>query len=152
MSVWEDLLGPKIDTKDGSKCAQEALEKKKFIGLYFSAHWCPPCKAFTPVLSAFYNDMIAAHEDFEIIFISSDRDAQSFQSYYESMSFCALPFTEAHIKNLGTKFGVRGIPTLIFLDNEARIVEEDGRSLVANSQGSVEKVWENLVRKLESLQ
>ena len=26
-----------IDTK-------EVLKGKKFIGMYFSAHWCPPCK------------------------------------------------------------------------------------------------------------
>ncbi len=25
------------------------LASKKVIGIYFSAHWCPPCRGFTPV-------------------------------------------------------------------------------------------------------
>ncbi len=24
---------------------------KAYVVLYFSAHWCPPCKRFTPILS-----------------------------------------------------------------------------------------------------
>ena len=31
----------------------KSLSKKKLIGLYFSAHWCPPCRAFTPELVKF---------------------------------------------------------------------------------------------------
>ena len=34
--------------------ADEALQGKKIICFYFSALWCPPCKAFTPVLTEFY--------------------------------------------------------------------------------------------------
>ena len=34
--------------------ADEALKDKKFVGFYFSAHWCPPCRGFTPVLKDFY--------------------------------------------------------------------------------------------------
>ena len=26
----------------------------KLVGVYFSAHWCPPCRGFTPVLANHY--------------------------------------------------------------------------------------------------
>ena len=40
---------------DGTKKpASEALAGKEFICIYFSAHWCPPCRGFTPVLKDFY--------------------------------------------------------------------------------------------------
>ena len=26
----------------------------KVIGIYFSAHWCPPCRGFTPKLVEWY--------------------------------------------------------------------------------------------------
>ena len=51
-----DLIsGQTLVKADGSKVqASTALTGKNVICLYFSAHWCPPCRAFTPVLKDFY--------------------------------------------------------------------------------------------------
>ena len=84
--------------------------KDKYLMLYFSAHWCPPCKAFTPVLSKAYTKLKAERDDFELVFVSSDRDERSFKEYFDEMSFCALPFEYRDEKSaLSQKFGVRGI-------------------------------------------
>ena len=50
------------------------------IGLYFSAHWCPPCKAFTPVLVEAHQKLKATGRDFEVVFVSSDKDMGQFQA------------------------------------------------------------------------
>jgi len=90
--------------------------KDKYLMLYFSAHWCPPCKAFTPVLSEAYTKLKAERDDFELVFVSSDRNEESFQEYFDEMAFCALPFEYRDEKSaLSKKFGVRGIPCLIML-------------------------------------
>lgn len=52
------------------------------MALYFSAHWCPPCRGFTPLLKEFY-DEITADENFEIIFISFDRSDEDLQKYLD---------------------------------------------------------------------
>ena len=40
---------------DGTKKpSSEVFAGKDFICIYFSAHWCPPCRGFTPVLKDFY--------------------------------------------------------------------------------------------------
>ena len=67
-------------------------------GLYFSAHWCPPCRGFTPSLAKFYQTMKEAGKKFEIVFISSDRDENDWQSYFNEMPWLALPFNEREKK------------------------------------------------------
>jgi nucleoredoxin len=52
-----DLLsGKTLYRANGSSVSADvALANKKVILFYFSAHWCPPCRAFTPVLKDFYD-------------------------------------------------------------------------------------------------
>ncbi len=70
------------------------LASADVIGLYFSAHWCGPCKAFTPVLSKIYTDLKANGKAFEIVFVSADRDESSMKSYFEDMPWLALQWSD----------------------------------------------------------
>jgi thiol-disulfide isomerase/thioredoxin len=63
----------------------------KSIGLYFSAHWCPPCKHFTPKLAEIYQQAQINSKSFEIIFISCDRDEESFDNYRSEMPWPSAP-------------------------------------------------------------
>eukprot|EP00884_Botryococcus_braunii_P006330 jgi/Botrbrau1/15699/Bobra.4_1s0072.1 len=58
------------------------LRPRPVIGLYFSAHWCPPCRRFTPKLVETYKSLKAAGKQFEIIFISSDHGPTQFEEYF----------------------------------------------------------------------
>jgi len=90
--------------------------KDKYLMLYFSAHWCPPCRAFTPTLSEAYNKLKEERSDFEMVFLSSDSDERSFKEYFDTMTFCALPYEHRETKAaLSKKYGVSGIPTLLIL-------------------------------------
>merc|ERR1711939_610371 len=82
-----DTLGSAAITKVGSKA----------IGIYFSAHWCPPCRGFTPKLAEFYKDGLK--DKMEIFFVSSDRDQASFDEYFAEMPWQALPFDKRKEKN-----------------------------------------------------
>ncbi|KAF4031612.1 Thioredoxin-like [Phytophthora infestans] len=142
---WSEQLGAKLQTKDGLQDTDNKLAGKKVVGFYFSAHWCPPCRQFTPFLSAVYDDMIEQHPEFELIFISSDRDLSQYAEYYNEMPFLALPFDErAANQAISTKYGVTGIPMLVFVNAEGETISLDGRTVVANSRGDVEKLWEEL--------
>jgi len=77
------------------------LANKKFVAIYFSAHWCPPCRGFTPVLTEFYDSLKEEDENaLEIIFVSSDHDAGAFNEYWGSMSFSALPYDNRSAKEV----------------------------------------------------
>jgi|TARA_B110001469_G_C9598337_1_gene297182 nucleoredoxin len=57
------------------------------------------------------------------VFVSSDRDQKSFDSYYAEMPFYALPFgARDEAASLGEKYGVKGIPTLVLLDGEGNLL------------------------------
>ena len=104
------------------------------VGLYFSAHWCPPCRGFTPVLAQWYKDFVATHPDkkLSLVFVSSDRSEQDFTEYHGSMGFHALPFGERDLKTqISAKYGVRGIPTLVLLGSDGELLTKDGRDVVS---------------------
>ena len=76
MATIRDLIGDTLSSKAGSVSA-DALSGKT-VGIYFSAHWCPPCRGFTPKLAEAYQKLKANGKELEIVFVSSDRDQHSF--------------------------------------------------------------------------
>ena len=68
------------------------------VAIYFSAHWCGPCRGFTPLLSKVYSEVKAAGKAFEIVFVSADRDEKSMASYFAEMPWLALQWADK--KNL----------------------------------------------------
>ncbi|KPI87546.1 tryparedoxin-like protein [Leptomonas seymouri] len=83
LSQFPDL---KLLRQDGSTVlASEAFKSKKYVLIYFSAHWCPPCQRFTPLLADFYD----SHKDrcsFEVLFVSSDREEQRMMDFFQNRS------------------------------------------------------------------
>ncbi|OQR86024.1 nucleoredoxin [Achlya hypogyna] len=142
MSTFVELFGPEVQTKAGIKPTTEVFANKAVVGIYFSAHWCPPCRGFTPVLSEVYEEIVGdGHNDFELIFVSSDRDDAGFNEYYGEMPFTALPYANRAQKDvLAKKYEVRGIPTLVFVNGAGETITKDGRSVVTNAHGDIAKI------------
>ncbi len=118
-TLIDQVIGPNLLSSSDNALVEtsQVLKSVRLIGLYFSAHWCGPCRSFTPKLDQFYK--ICRQElklPIELVFVSSDRSEQEFQQYFQSsMSWYAIPFQSAN----QTKqfFNVRGIPSLIILDS-----------------------------------
>eukprot|EP00543_Licmophora_paradoxa_P003721 CAMPEP_0202455490 /NCGR_PEP_ID=MMETSP1360-20130828/13012_1 /ASSEMBLY_ACC=CAM_ASM_000848 /TAXON_ID=515479 /ORGANISM="Licmophora paradoxa, Strain CCMP2313" /LENGTH=732 /DNA_ID=CAMNT_0049075085 /DNA_START=23 /DNA_END=2221 /DNA_ORIENTATION=+ len=116
----EDILGPKIVTNTGEEIETTSLSSKKQIIIYFSAHWCPPCRNFTPKLAKAYKEYIEGsekdHNETTVIFCSWDNSDEEFSEYHKEMTFPALPFDPSKNQELGEKFGVEGIPSMVAID------------------------------------
>ncbi|KAL5552876.1 hypothetical protein UlMin_040277 [Ulmus minor] len=140
--------------KNGSKVPVSELVGKTIL-LYFSAHWCPPCRAFTPRLSEIYNEIKAKGEAFEVIFISSDRDQSSFDEYFASMPWLALPFGDERKKFLNQKFKIRGIPAAVAIGPSGRTVNKEARHVItahgADAFPFTEEHLKDLEKKLDEI-
>ncbi|XP_058078668.1 uncharacterized protein LOC131226997 [Magnolia sinica] len=103
----------------------------KNILLYFSAQWCPPCRAFLPKLIKAYHEIKARDSAFEVIFISSDSDQASFDDFFLEMPWLALPFGDERKKSLNRTFKIYGIPSLVAIGPTGKTITKEARDLIS---------------------
>lgn len=127
-SLAQELQGVGVGRfQDGrwQPVAPGALGSKKVFAFYYSAHWCPPCRTFTPKLVAFYRDFAASHPDFELVFVSADHSEGEMRGYMQEagMPWPAVPFNKAGSANLPRSAG-NGIPCLVLADANGRVLSD----------------------------
>ena len=115
MTSRNGVLRPYLDAE---------FEKKKLIGLYFSAHWCGPCRKFTPNLVAYYNKNAAAHPEFEILFVSFDKSAAAMEGYMRElqMPWPAVGFDKVSGNEALKKYAGASIPCLVVVDETGKVI------------------------------
>jgi thiol-disulfide isomerase/thioredoxin len=101
-----------------------ALASKKLIAVYFSAHWCGPCRKFTPQLVEYYNRVAPQHPEFEIVFYSHDRSQADFETYMRetNMPWPAIDFSKLKAKQALAKNAGPGIPSLVLFDSSGNLI------------------------------
>ena len=124
-----------------SKISKDEVFSTEIICLYFSAHWCGPCRKFTPNLSEFYKEINSEKKQIEIIFCSSDQDQNQFDEYFKTMPWIAIPFESESKDEIAEDLGVSSIPTLIVFDKDGNVLDNDGRTTVMNMGLAAMKTW-----------
>ena len=113
-------------TEDGFERCVLNLSKSDpgYIVLYFSAHWCPSCKKVTPRLVDFYEEQKKKHDNFEFVFVSSDRDENEMMQYMRGyrMPWAGLKFEQKIVDKEILKLAGRGIPCIVVIDSEGKVV------------------------------
>jgi len=129
--------------KAGAELPASQLASTEVVGLYFSAHWCPPCRGFTPKLAETYKAVLAAGKSFEIVFVSSDKDDASFNDYAAEQPWAHLAFEHREAKaRLSKKYKVSGIPSLVLLDGKTgKTITKDGRAALGNDAKGAKFPW-----------
>eukprot|EP00435_Cladocopium_sp_Y103_P072802 s242_g41.t1 len=165
---FTELLG---STVLGKGCVEqntaEALKGKKAVALYFSAHWCPPCRGFTPKLAEWYEketllgagflgvmpflvDRFCSAEDLkakglEVVFVTGDRDEDQFKEYFNEQPWLAVDFNAKDLLQrifwVWRTFKVQGIPSLIILDADGKLITKDGREAVSKDPTGEDMPW-----------
>lgn len=123
------LFEGKLFSADGKPAKSDSIKKAKFVAVYHSAHWCGPCRSFTPALVKFVNEN-RKNDNFEVVLVSSDYSQKNMLGYMSEAKMPWLgvlgstsPGKEGIINEFrGIKEGVQGIPHLRVYDAEGNIV------------------------------
>ena len=126
--IYELIKGDLVYWHNGTvaRFDDAALENKKLFLLYFSAHWCQPCRKMTPGLVNYYNDAAPKHPELELIFVSRDKSPFSMENYMRetNMPWPALDYQKISGKAGINKYAGKGIPDLVLLDASGKVLSD----------------------------
>jgi nucleoredoxin len=79
-------------------------------------------------------------DQFEIVWVSRCRDVESFGQYFTHMKWLALPPEEAmgeRGQRLSNMYKVKGIPSLVLLDEVGQIITTDARNKIPQDKAGI---------------
>src|SRR4051812_48783872 len=123
------------------------LNGVKYYGLMFSAGWCPPCRAFAPHLLDNYRKLRAQYPEFELVLVSNDRSEGAMFDYMreENMPWPAIKYSELHNLEQITALCGPGIPCLVLVDGNGKVLADSFKGSDYLGPGSVlEATWRTL--------
>lgn len=109
---------------DGKWKKKEAKPTAKYYIAYFSASWCPPCRANAPHSVEVYNSKVAKIPGLEVVMCNWDRDDQSMITWAEKEN---MPWPFLRGEDIIKEFKAvapGGIPRLILVDGEGNHIED----------------------------
>ena len=126
-----DLAAAVITAASGHPVPVDSIAHKT-IGLYFSAAWCGPCKAFTPILAKVYAERRAAGlDDFEVVFVSHDHSADRAREYAAHMPWLMLQYDAVETFYSTACKQPSSLPTLLLVHpTDPRKLQPQGRELL----------------------
>jgi nucleoredoxin len=121
----EELFGASLISKTGP-VPTSMLQSCKYVLVYFSASWCKPCQAFTPVLDMLYDSVNSFDKEIEVIYISRDNTLEEFEEYYRKMPWLSLDFADSDRRSmLKDRFGAKSVPSLFLLNSSGEVKKSD---------------------------
>jgi len=138
--TWAECIPSTLLKKDGSVVSKDELQGKT-IGVYCSAHWCPPCRKFTPALAEFYEAYKKLDPAFEIIFCSSDKSKAEMESYFKEShgDYLSIDYDAPAREKLKAFVDADGIPTFAVYTPEGKLINKGGRGRVDAGAADVKK-------------
>jgi len=124
------LYGRTLDNEDFD---WESL-RGKYVLVKFTATWCPPCTAAIPGMLEAYEQY--REKGFEIVSVYiGERGTDPVATVRRFVEREELPWiilsealtVQAGQPPQGDAFGIRGVPTMVLVDKEGRVISLDGR-------------------------
>mmetsp|Transcript_66890 Transcript_66890/g.207156 ORF Transcript_66890/g.207156 Transcript_66890/m.207156 type:complete len:145 (+) Transcript_66890:111-545(+) len=140
MSLGE-IVGDTLVRADGTEVGFGSIaEDIKLFGILFTDSEDPGCKAFAPVLEAFYRDINEDSKKFEVIVCSLDRERSGFVgSFPEVAPWLAIPFGAERRDEVLEAYEPPCVPTLTVVRPSGDVVAPEADTEVSCGPVSFEK-------------
>ena len=138
--VWETMFPDGLINAKGESIPVHVLEGK-LVGIYFSGHWCPDCRRFSPRLVTFRN---LNKDAFEVVMVSYDKAEADLFTYMTTfkMEWFALKWKSAPAEALKDQFQVKNIPMLVVMAPNGKVVTTEGVQDVVNAPETCLHAWQ----------
>jgi peroxiredoxin len=103
---------------DGTSVTLSGLRGRPVI-LNFWATWCPPCRAEMPELEAFWQ--LYRTDQLVLLGIDQGEDSAVVDQFARSVVDISFPLLLDERTDVGALYGVRALPTTVFIDVDGRI-------------------------------
>ena len=142
-AAFSEIFQGSVVDKSGAETSLAAMaESCEAVGIYFSAHWCGPCRGFTPKLAESYTKMVANGKKWDVVFASSDKVQAAYDEYQAEMPWKAFSFGDARKDALIDIFAVSAIPALIVVDPKTgKVITKGGRGAIDSDPGGAHFPW-----------
>ncbi|XP_049625543.1 nucleoredoxin-like protein 2 [Suncus etruscus] len=142
-----DVLGGRpLVTREGAAVEAEAALQNKVVALYFAAGRCAPSRDFTPLLCAFYTQLVGERRPpapFEVVFVSADGSAREMRDFMRELhgAWLALPFHDPYRHELRTKYRITITPKLVVVKPSGEVITDKGRKQIRERGLACFQTW-----------
>jgi len=136
--VGEQLEKTRLHRLDGRRYRRVEMEKEPdFFLFYYSASWCPPCRASAPQLVKSYTEWIENNPKVEFVHISLDRDGSAAARWASGAGFPWLTvlFRDSGRSGLLQYRTADSVPYFV-------LVDADGNSVANGASAAFAKISE----------
>ena len=119
-----DLVGKPLELTGTTALGTEFDWKQyrgKVVLVDFWATWCGPCRREMPHVKALYEKY--KEKGFDIVAVSLDRDLDALAQYLKENNIAWTNLAGDETQELAKKYGVRGIPTMMLIDQTGKIID-----------------------------